>query len=174
MRRSFTIVLILLLAVSMSGCGTTWGQKFIRRKKDVKKTPKIVQIQKYPMKPTPELYKKHYSYFITWQSELLSELGENRKKDIRSLEEAISNLRDMQNILVPEWGDKMQKYVDREMEAREIIIYQELSKYNVDSVRSTLEKVDRAIKRDFCYSRVKDHLKKDMNENEDVEEGPDQ
>lgn len=173
MKRYFTALLIFFLALSLGGCGTTWGQKFTRRKKEAKPQPKIYQMKKYPKKPSADLYKQHYSYWSTWQMELLSRLGENHKKDVQCIEEIISNLRDMQNILIPEWGEKLQRQVDRIMEAREIIVYGELSKYNKDTIMHDLEKVDRDVKRDFCYSKVKSFLKKDMNEDAMAAEGTD-
>lgn len=166
MKRFVSMLLVICVATSLAGCGPEWQKKFIRKKKGAKKVPKIYQVKKYPKKPSPELYKKHYAYTVTWMSELLSDLGKNHKKDVRCIEEVVNNMRDMQNILVPEWQEKFQRHVDNVMQIREIIVYKELSKFNTDYVRNGLDRENRAIKRDFCYMKVKDHLKPTLEEEE--------
>jgi hypothetical protein len=168
MKRFSNILIVTCLAISLAGCSPEWQKKFTRKKKDVKKRPKIYQERKYPKKPSPEIYKKHYSYVVTWMSELLSDLGGNHKKDVRCMEEIVSNMKDMQNVLVPEWQDKFQVHIDRIMKVREIILYEDLSKFNIDYVKSSLEREDRAIKRDFSYKRAKDHLVKTSEEEAQV------
>ena len=170
MKRLLSVLLVVCLAVTLAGCGPGWQGKFIRKKKGAKKPPKIYQIKRYPQKPSPELYKKHYAYTVTWMSELLSDLGQNHKKDVRCTEEIVSNMKDMQNILVPEWQEKFQRHLDNMMKVREIVVYEELSRFNIDYVKSSLDRENRAIKRDFSYKKVKDHLRKDLSQDAEEEQ----
>jgi hypothetical protein len=164
MKRLIAAMIIVCLAAGTANCENSWLQKFTRKKKNVKKTPKIYQLQRYPQKPSPELYKKHYSYVITWMSEIVSDLGQNHKKDVRCIEEIVMNMKTMQNILVPEWQEKFQPHVDKVMKIRETIVYENLSKFNADYVKNGLERENRAIKRDFCYTKVRDHLRANLEE----------
>ncbi|MFA5146350.1 MAG: hypothetical protein WC515_03100 [Candidatus Omnitrophota bacterium] len=159
MKKALTIFLIFFLAVNLTGCDAL-RKKFTRKKKDAVKMPRIYQVKKYEKKPTPELYKKHYSYWMTWQSELIRVLGENHKKDMRCIEEIVGNLKDMRSILVKEKGDELTPHIEKMESLRDSIFRNEISQANRDYSRRTLEREDRLIKRAFPYDKVKDYLKK--------------
>jgi hypothetical protein len=142
----------------MSGCEGL-RKKFTRKKKAAVKMPRIYQVKKYEKKPSPELYNKHYAYWLNWQSELLKVLGQNRKKDTRCIEEVISNLKDMQNILVPEMAEKLQPHIDKMWKVRDVIVEGNLSQYNKSYVEMTVSREYRYIRDQFSYKHVKDHLK---------------
>ena len=163
MKRIITWLLLILMMVNLTGCETI-AKKFRRKKKEVVKMPRIYQVKKYVKAPSPELYKKHLAYWSSWQSEMIQGLGENHKKDERSVEEAIGHLKDMQNILIPSKAEEMQPHIEKMEGARTIIFRGELSFANKDYVRSTIEREDRAIKREFCYNKVKDCLRKSLDE----------
>ena len=92
MKRLMTILVTVCVALSLVGCDAV-QKKFTRKKKAQPKKPKIYQLDRYEKKPTPELYNKHYVYWETWSSELISELGQNQKKSLRCIEEmSIVNL----------------------------------------------------------------------------------
>ena len=164
MKRSVITITAIFLAVSLTGCDAL--QKKFTRKNTAPKKPRFYQIKKYTKKPSPELYKQHYAYWSSWQEEMMQFIGQNHKKDERAIEEAIGHLKDMQNILIPKKAEEMQPYIEKMEGVRAIIFRGELSFANVDSVRNTLEREDRAIKREFCYSKVKDSLRKSFDEEE--------
>ena len=132
---------MLLLAISvilnLTGCEPL-RKKFTRKKKPVTKMPRIYQVKKYVKKPTPELYQKHYAYWASWQSELVRVIGENRKKDKRCIDEIVSNLKDMQNILVAEKAQKMEPHIAKLEEVRDIIFNDDLTAANKDYIRRIL------------------------------------
>ncbi|MBI5144280.1 MAG: hypothetical protein HZA30_04355 [Candidatus Omnitrophica bacterium] len=158
MKRALALVLIFFILVNLTGC-ETMRKKFTRKKKEPVKMPRIYQVRKYEKKPTPELYKKHYAFWTSWQSELISVLGQNHKKDMRCIEEIIGNLSDMQNILVQEKAGRLKTHIDKLVKVKDIIFNEELTQWNKDYVKRTLEREDRAIKREFSYKKVKDYLK---------------
>lgn len=162
MKRSLIAIIAIFLVVSLTGCEAV-QRKFTRKKKTVAK-PRFYQLKKYIKKPTPELYKQHYAYWASWQEDMIQSLGQNHKRDKRSIEEAVGHLKDMQNILVPKKAEEMQPHIDKMEAAKEIIYRGDLSFANKDSIMGTLEREERAIKRDFCYNKVKDSLRKSFDE----------
>jgi hypothetical protein len=166
MKKLLYIMLICAMALSLAGCDAL-QRKFTRKKKAVK-MPRIYQTKKYVKKPTPELYQKHYTYWMTWQSEILSKLGRNKRKDARCMEEIIGQLQDMQNLLVPEKGDELTPHIERLSKVRDTIVKEEMSKSNETYVRMTLEREDRFVKREFSLNKVRGYIKKSFEE----EEGP--
>jgi hypothetical protein len=158
MRKVLLVVMAIFVALNLISCDAV-QRKFTKKQKKVK-TPHIVQEEKYEKKPTPELYEKHFSYWQSWSSEILQDLGDNRKKDRQCMEQIISQANDMRNILVPEKGEELAKHIKRYEEVRDVINREELSQYNKSFVLTTLDREDRLIKNDFCISKVKNYLKK--------------
>lgn len=163
MRRIISIFLIFFLLAGMTGCEGL-RKKFTRKKKESVKMPRIYQVKKYEKKPSPELYKKHYAYWMSWHSELLKVLGANHKKDVRCIEETISNLRDMQSILVQEKADRLAPHIDNLVKVKDVILKEDMTQFNKDYIRRNLEKEDRSIKREFCFSKVKNYIQKSFDD----------
>ena len=159
MKRIFSFFLILSIAVSLTGCDAV-QRKFTRKRKEVK-TPHFYQLKKYARKPSPFLYKQHFAYWASWQEELIQVIGENHKKDKQCVEEALGNLLDMQRILIPSKAEAMQPYVDKMEWAKNIIFRGDLDFANKYEVKRTVERVERGVKSDFCFGKVKDFIRKD-------------
>lgn len=158
MKRCAVILLLFFLAFGMTGCDAL--QRKFTRKKKVVKAPRFYQLKKYTRKPSPELYKQHYAYWESWHGELIKVLGQNSKKDKRCIEEAVGHLKDMQNILIPSKADEMEPHIVKMERARDVVLRGNLAFAGIDEVRRTLESEDRAIKRYFCYARIKNDLRK--------------
>ncbi len=156
MRKIILFLLMSALLANLTGCDAM-QRKFTRKKKEVKR-PRIYQLKKYEKKPSPELYKKHYAWWTGWQSEILNTLGQNHKRDKKCIEEIISNLRDMQGLLVPEKADLLETHIRRLEEAKEVIFREDLGQANKVFVRTTLEREERYIKREFGFSKIKDSI----------------
>lgn len=163
MRKTISVLLIFFLLLGLAGCAGL-QRKFTRKKKEPVKKPRIYQIKKYEKKPSVELYKKHYAYWVTWQSELIKVLGYNHKKDMRCIEEIVSNLKDMQNILVREKAEEMAPHIARLSKVKDAIFKEELTEINRTYVLATLEREDRTIKREFNINKVKNSLRKSFDD----------
>ena len=163
MKRIFALIMILSVSLSLIGCDAL-QKKFTRKKKEVKPIPRLYQIKKYDIKPSAALYSKHFAYWQSWMSELLQELGQNRKKDARCADEALNQVRGMQNILVKEKADQLEKQISGIEEARDIIVRGELSQFNKSQVLMTLERSDRTIKRDFSIKMIKGYIKESFDD----------
>jgi hypothetical protein len=170
MRRWVTFFVILAFVVSLGGCSEEWRKKFIRKKKDVAKKPRIYQARKYKKEPTEQLYSKHYNYCISWLSELAQDLGDNSKKDARSIEEALGQIKNMQDILVPEKGRELDKHINRLKEVQAIILKQDLNQGNKDYVQRTVEREERFLRSEFYYNKIKKYMKGSF-EDEESEAG---
>lgn len=163
MRKVIVILIAVSLATGLVGCDAV-QRKFTRKKKYTKPVPRIYQVKKYDVKPSPELYSKHYAYWQSWMSDLLQDLGDNHKKDVRCIEEAIGQIHDMQNILVPEKAEALEKQIGRLEDIRDTIEKEELSQFNTSRILMDLERVDRTVKRDFDVKHIKGFVKESFDE----------
>lgn len=162
-KRIFALITLFFFATAITGCDAL-QRKFTRKKKPAPKVPKIVQVKKYENRPTPELYKKRFSYWASWQSELASVLGQNSKKDARCAEEIMSNLLDMQAFLVKEKAEEMQPHIDKMAKVRDDIVKGEVNPLNRDYYKRVLDREAIAIKKKFVYSKVKEYFRKSFND----------
>ena len=163
MKRMCAVIMIICVAVTLVGCDSL-QKKFTRKKKETKPIPRLYQIKKYDIKPSVALYSKHYAYWQSWMSELLQDLGQNSKKDVRSVEEALNQARSMQSILVQEKADQLEKQIKEIEEAKDVIVREELSQFNKSQVLMTLERADRTIKRDFSAKKIKDYIRESFDD----------
>ena len=166
-RKVVSALIIFVILVNTAGCSEEWRRKFVRKNKAVVKKPRIWQDRKYPNEPTEALYTKHYNYTITWLSELSGNLGQNNKKDLRCIEEALGQIYDMQNCLVQDRAKEMDKHIRRLEEVRDTIKKGDLDQANKDYVRSSVEREERFIRSEFYYNKIKDFMKKSF-EDEDA------
>ncbi len=160
MKKGLIMLTVIVLAFSVSGCAGL-QKKFTRKKKaPVSTIPRYKAVKKYQKKPTQELYQRHYVFWKTWHSELLQVMGQNHKKDMSCIEEAIENLKDMRNMLTPEAASKIAPHISELEKVRAVIAGDEASTYNTAYIRRILEKEEKEIAGGFRYKKVKDCLKK--------------
>ena len=171
MKKWISLLLILMIAASLAGCSEEWRRKFVRKKKDVAKKPRIYQTKKYTKEPTEALYTKHYNYTISWLSELADDLGQNSKKDARCIGEALGQMRDVQLFLIPEKAKELDKHINRLKEVQDLILRRDLGHANMDYARRSVEREERFLRSEFYYNKIKKHMKKSFDEeNADITE----
>ncbi len=156
--RTVCLILTLILAFDLAGCAQI-QRKFTRKKKETARLPAYKAVKVYETKPSPELYEKHFSYWQSWQKEYMQVMGKNSKKDARCINEMISNLRDMQNILIDEKASELEPHIARIEGLKDMIISGDGAAYNSAYVRSVLETEQLNIYNNFRYKKVKDYLK---------------
>lgn len=167
MRKFVSLLVIVVIMMNAAGCSDAWRKKFIRKKKDVAKKPRIWQDKKYSKEPTEALYNKHYNFAINWLSDLSDDLGENNKKDLRCAEEALTQIQDMQLFLVSEKASELDKHINRIREVRDILKRQDLGHANKDYVRSTVDREERFLRSEFYYNKIQKYMKKSFDEEEE-------
>ena len=166
MRRWVSLLLILVIAASLAGCSEEWRRKFVRKNKEVAKKPRIYQTKRYDKEPTEILYSKHYNYTISWLSELAGCLGQNSKKDVRCIEEALGQMRDVQLFLVPEKAKELDKHINRLKEVQDLILRCDLGHANMDYARRSVEREERFLRSEFYYNKIKKYMKKSFDDEE--------
>lgn len=163
MKKLVWLVAMLFAISTVAGCASV-QKKFTRKKKEVKAMPRVIQEKRYDIKPSPELYSKHFAYWQSWSSELLQDLGQNHKKDVRCIQELMGQLDEMKDILVQEKADGLQKHIDRYKEIRDTIVNQDMSTMVMNTTRMDLDREDRIIKNDFSVKRIRNYIKKSFDE----------
>jgi len=163
----FAFLAILLFGAS--GCEALKA-KFTRKKAKDAKVPAYYQLRKYDIKPSMELYEKHYVFWVNWQREIIAELGNNFKSDMRSIREIVSNLEDMASLLVEEEAARLEPHITKMRKVRVIIDKRNMTKANQTRSLHILERGYREVKRGFAPKKMKNNIRPDFKENIDVDE----
>ncbi|MBD3296845.1 MAG: hypothetical protein GF392_05700 [Candidatus Omnitrophica bacterium] len=164
MRKELKLLLPLaVMILFIAGCADL-RQKFIPRKKeDESRTMHYYAVRKYDVKPSLELYTKRYVYWKNWQKEILDVIdNRNHKKIVVALEQAVSNLIDMRNMLVEEKARELQTYIDEMTEIEMSVKEQRMTRGTKVRTRRKLESLGKQIKRHFSYNRVGGYIADDF------------
>ena len=157
MRKTISVVLVFFMFLNLAGCASL-QKKFTRKKKETVRMPRIYQVKKYEKKPSLELYQKHYAYWESWHSELVTVLGQNRRKDKRCIEELTGQLYDMRNLLVPEKAKALEAHIEKIARVKDTIFNEDLTQFNKDSVLMTLDREERLVRKDFSPGKVRNYI----------------
>lgn len=159
MRGLFILLLAGFLAVSATGCASL-KKKFTRKKTEVKK-PRYYQVRKYDIKPSMELYEKHYIYWINWHRDMSQKLGQNAKRDRLNIQQLIGNLYDMRKILDDEEAARLDPHIENLRGVEKTITTQNLDVGDAARVQNILDRELRIVKREFSPSKMKGHIRDD-------------
>lgn len=159
---SYALMLLIAasLAVNTAGCAALKKKLTPKRKPKPKQTV-FSEVRKYDVKPTLELYEKHYIFWTNWHKKFMSELGENYKSDLRSMNEMVSNLEDMLSLLTDQEAGRLTPHVAEMKKAEAIVKKRSMTKYNETRIRRIAEKEYRAIRREFTPKQMAGHIRKD-------------
>ncbi len=160
MRKFIGITLIAVLVLSTAGCAS-FQKKFTRKKKEPKHVATAIYLQEenYQKKYSNEYYyKTHFTYWQTWHSDLLNQLGGNSKKVSRCVQEALSNLVEMKRYLKPEKQAPLEEQIQSLSDIAKKLDSGYYSKSSEGSVRSELEKIQRIVNNNFYFNKVKEDL----------------
>lgn len=116
-------------------------------------------MRKYAVLPSMDLYEKHYIFWVNWHRELIMELGENFKSDIRSVQELRSNLESMESLLTDEKAAELASRISEVKKVEVIIEKKNMTKVNETRIRQILEREYRVIRGQFSPSKVKDAIR---------------
>ncbi len=149
---------------SFSGCAQL-REKFVRKSKEDEEPAarRYYAVKAYDVHPSLELYTKRYIFWKNWHSELLAVLMHtNHKKTVVAAEQTLSNLMDMQGMLVDEKAEDLQVSIDEMAGIEEKIKSERITKGNEVRMRRKLETLERKIKRDFSYTRMRGFIRDDF------------
>jgi mRNA deadenylase 3'-5' endonuclease subunit Ccr4 len=122
-------------------------------------------VHKYDIKPSMELYEKHYIFWANWHSKILAELGKNFKNDIRCMQEIVGNLDDMYSLLNDEEGEKLRPHIEDIKKAKAIIDERNMTTSNETRIRRILERENRVIEREFTPRKMQGSIREDWRAN---------
>jgi len=162
--RILSRLIILCLSVSiffqLGGCAAL-KKKFTPKKKDEPQVIAQYQLREYNIKPSLELYEKHYVFWINWQRKLIDELGRNSKNDTRCAREITGNLEDMATLLVDEKAAELRPHIEDLNKVRTMIENRNMTVVNQTRVRRILEREYRIVKREFSPTKMKDFIREE-------------
>jgi hypothetical protein len=160
-KRSFLVITILVLVFFVSGCAQI-SDKFVRKPKKEETAMRYRAVKTYEVHPSLELYTKRYVFWKNWHREALDLLAEsdrrqdfNQKKMVVSLEQEVSNLIDMQNMLIDEKAGKLQPLIDQMAAIEAEVKKNGVTQGNAVRIRRTLETTGRSVKESFSYNKIR-------------------
>ena len=156
MKKTITFFLFIALVINLAGCASV-QKKFTRKKKEPTHVAAAVYFEEgaYQKKySNAYYYKMHYTLWKTWQTDLISNIGGNRKKTQRNAEEALNHLTEMSHYLVPEKEKALEPLLqDMTRLAKKIDSGTYTNSENA-GLRVELQKIKRLVDNDFYYDKV--------------------
>lgn len=154
------VVLIFFLCISISGCGSQWKRKFVRKKNAEQAEQVFVyEPQEYQRESNAELYKRSFIFWKAWQRELVDRLGNSRPADLRSFEEALKNLDEMKNCLNDQKTSALDGYIKKMGSYYETYKSEEPDIIRSRQMRQDLDRLLLKIDKEFRYKRVLNLIK---------------
>jgi hypothetical protein len=157
--KSIRLIIIAFLCVSVAGCAGL-QRKFTRKKKqkDEKILP-IINMYDYSKElRVDELYKKHYLFWRSSQTELAGRMDDNYKKRGACYDLLVSNLAEMRDYLDDSKAAELEVFLERIMAIDTDIKKKRLSEIEKYRLKQLLESTRRNIEKKFSYSDVKERL----------------
>jgi hypothetical protein len=153
-------VFVIFLCMLVSGCGSQWKRKFVR-KKTANQPEQIFtyEPQAYKKEPNDVLYKRHFIFWKAWTEELVTKLGKNRSGDIRSFEGALSHLSDMKKSLTDQKAAELDEYLKKMSLFCDRYKSRDFDIVRAKQMRQDLDRLMLNIDKAFRYSRVKEYIK---------------
>jgi len=157
-KRLIACALILTMTVSSTGCAAL-QKKFARKKKKEKRIAPIITTYDYSKElRVDELYKKHFLFWQSWQTELIDRMDATRKKRITCYDYTVSSLMEMRKYLVGPKAGELEGFINEVKSIESDVKKKRLSKSGQYRVIRLLERTKRQIDRKFSYSNVKGSL----------------
>jgi len=163
--KTWVLTVILAAAIMTSGCAQL-KDKFVpkaKKKDEAVSTKRYLAVREYDVHPTMELYTKRYIFWKQWHKELLSVMdGRNHKKTVVAVEQEVSNLMSMRDMLTDEKGDKLGVLLDELIGIENEIKTNRVTRGNKVRIRRKLESLGRGIKKDYTYNKMKGFIRDDF------------
>lgn len=146
---------------SLSGCADL-KNKFVRKKKETQ-VKRYYAVKEYHVTPSLDLYMKRYVLWKNWIRQLQQDLNaRNFKKPLVAAEQTLSNLEDMQGMLVDEKAEALQKYVDEMDWVYAKIKKEKVTTGNQVQLKKRIDVVAAEVQRKFAYGDMKNHIRKEF------------
>jgi len=164
------LLAVITLSLSLAGCADITN-KFIRKKKEEPKHQKYYAVKTYDIRPSIELYSKRYSYWTAWQSEILLVIRNSNEKKVKvAMEQALSNLMDLEKMIVDEKIERIKKMVDELTVINKQVHADGITDGNEIRIRKKIEAMGREVKRDYSPVKMRRYLREEFAERPDLRE----
>ncbi len=160
MKRAVSIILILFLALELTGCEAI-QRKFTRKRKKEAIRPKFYQEGMSETRPRLELYIMHYAYWKMWHEDLVEKGGDNTKRDAMACDEIIGNLTDMRKHLMEEKAKELDIYIEQTKKFTSEIKSGTANLMRLGFIKQKLDNLRARIVRKFYYKKVREYIKLD-------------
>ncbi len=160
MKKWVGFFLVLVMAMNVAGCASV-QKKFTRKKKEPRHVPAVVYLEEgtYQKKySNVYYYKTHFTFWKSWQDELINQLGGNGKKVSRTASEALGHLQEMNHYLTPVKQEELKSQLDALTKIAQRIESGGYPDSEVGGIRVELEKIRRIVSNNFYYDKIKDDL----------------
>ncbi|MFH1837660.1 MAG: hypothetical protein ABH862_06080 [Candidatus Omnitrophota bacterium] len=160
--RIFLLFFLITNVIGITGCAQL-RDKFVRKKEEKIENKRYLSVKEHDIHPSMELYTKRYLFWKTWHKELLEVLPKgNHKKIVVAVEQEVSNLMDMRNMLVDEKAEELQKYLDELINTETVIKKEGITKGNEVRIRRSLKNLGNRIKEEFTFRKMNGCIRDDF------------
>ncbi len=161
-KRSLSVLFCYFILLNLVGC-EAFTRKFTRKPKKSDAAVEMVLVpQEYkgPEMSKEELYRQHYTFWGSWQDELINVLtqGSSQKKKIDCAQEALKNLVNMKMMLLAD----AQKNFDPEISRlTDLIASIRSDVYGTNDSRNlqAAERIKSSVHKNFIYPKIRNYLK---------------
>ena len=151
-----------VLVFLLNGCYAL-RKKFVRKRKHNIPPPVYLNLKNYPKVPTKEMYDDYYVFVKGWLDELVrcmeNDYGKKRQK--KSINEAIENLKQIAYFFTPAGKEKIQPLYEGLVSLKEKVSQPYLSYSEKNYIVRKAERLKREFERDFTYEKAKQWLRQE-------------
>ncbi|MCM8778557.1 MAG: hypothetical protein NC898_00935 [Candidatus Omnitrophica bacterium] len=153
-------IIVFLLILVLTGCAS-FRKKFVREKKREERPRPVVYFKDYSNDISfHDLYKKHFLFWKYWEMELINALEEdNHKKQLSSIQQAISHLKNLESYLVSEKQKELISYRETLENIEPRIKKGMVSRLERMSLKREIEKHLRILEKELMYHKMEKFIK---------------
>lgn len=153
---------VIFLIITLVGC-EAFIKKFTRKPKNETPATELVLTPeefKGPGMSNEELYRQFYTFWKSWQDELIESLLQKRsnKKVVDCAQEAIKNMVSMKSLLIPEKQALMEKYIEKMANLLQNL-KTDIYSANYSTYRERADYLRMNIVRNFSFPDIKGSIK---------------
>ena len=161
-KKYFKVLVIVVLFAELAGCASVRSKFIPKKKREEKPTPIIDVVDYSDSVDIKELYEKHFTYWKYWEEELIARLGENIKKQRRSFNEALVELKTFASYLKEQKNKEIQVYVEELAKLRDNFYKPYLSSVELHRIKIKLKKHRRLVEKQFSLPKMELYLIKEI------------
>lgn len=162
LKKVFTLILLFAFIITSTGCSERLKRKFIRTSEKKEDITPVFHPEDYKKEfSNKQLYLNHYTYWKTWESEIITRLGQNRKKDRTMAASCLDELKKTKEYLIESKQSELEPYVEKLDTLVQEILNKDLSYGKAYDIKRELERHLRKVEKNFSFRKMTDFIKPD-------------